>query len=400
MRSRKPRTTLALAGVTALGLVAAACGDDSSGSGATTTAAATTAAPTTTAAATTAAPTTAAPTTAAATTTTTKAPTVDYKSLKGTLNGSGATFPKAFYDEAIAEFKKVAPGVTVNYGGGGSGKGRQDFADQVTDWGGTDGVVKAEDKPKYKGGDFVYIPTVIAPITMAYNVDGVDKLQLSPDTIAKIFQLQVKTWNDPAIAADNPNVKLPDTPITVAVRADSSGTTENFSIFLDLASGDAASKAWALKRGSTIQWPAGVQAGQGNSGVAKIVKDTKGGIGYVDFSDAKATGLKAAAVKNKAGKFVAPTLEATTAAAEGAKINDDLTFGLAWADGEKSYPIAAQTWILAYKKIADPDKAAALRGFLTWILTDGQKLAPKIDFAPLPGVIDDKALAAVKTIGA
>jgi phosphate transport system substrate-binding protein len=397
VRSPKTRTTLALAGVTALGLVAAACGDDSSGSGATTVAATTTAAAaTTTAAATTAAPTT----TAAATTTTTKAPSIDYKSLKGTLNGSGATFPKAFYDEAIAEFKKVAPGVTVNYGAGGSGKGRQDFADQVTDWGASDGVVKAEDKPKYKGGDFVYIPTVIAPITISYNLDGVDKLQLSPDTIAKIFQLQVKTWNDPAIAADNPGVTLPATPITVAVRADSSGTTENFSIFLDLAAGDTGSKVWTLKRGSTIQWPAGVQAGQGNSGVAKVVKDTKGGIGYVDYSDAKATGLKTAAVKNKAGKFVAPTLEATTAAAEGAKINDDLTFLLAWADGDKTYPIAAQTWILAYKKMADPDKAAALRGFLTWMLTDGQKLAPKIDFAPLPGVLDDKGLAAIKTIGA
>ncbi len=399
MRSRKPRSILALAGITALGLVAAACGDDDSGAGATTTAAPTT----TNAAATTAAATTAAPTTtAAATTTTTKAaaPAIDYKSLKGTLNGSGATFPKAFYDEAIAEFKKVAPGVTINYGAGGSGKGRQDFADQVTDWGASDGVVKAEDKPKYKGGDFVYIPTVIAPITISYNLAGVDKLQLSPDTIAKIFQLQIKTWNDPAIAADNPGVKLPDTSITVAVRADSSGTTENFSIFLDLAAGDNATKAWALKRGSTIQWPAGVQAGQGNSGVAKVVKDTAGGIGYVDYSDAKATGLKTAAVKNKAGKFVAPTLEATTAAAEGAKINDDLTFSLAWADGDKAYPIAAPTWILAYKKIADPDKAAALRGFLTWILTDGQKLAPKIDFAPLPGAVDDKALAAVKTIGA
>ncbi len=390
MSSLSRRSTLTVAAVASLGLLAAACGDDDSSSGASTTAAATSAAATTSAAS--------ATTTAAATTTTIAG--IDYKSLKGTLNASGATFPKAFYDEAIAEFKKVAPGVTINYAGGGSGKGRQDFADQVTDWGGTDGVVKAEDKPKYKGGEFVYIPTVIAPITISYNLDGVDKLQLTPDTIAKIFQRQVKTWNDPAIAADNPNVKLPETAITVAVRADSSGTTENFSIFLDNAAGDAGTKVWTLKKGSTIQWPADVQAGQGNGGVAKIVKDTKGAIGYVDYSDAKAAGLKVAAVKNKAGKFVAPSLEATTAAAEGAKINDDLTYSLAWADGEKSYPIAAQTWIIAYKKMADADKAAALRGFLTWMLTDGQKLAPKIDFAPLPKALDDKALAAVKMIGA
>ncbi len=136
----------------------------------------------------------------------------DYESLSGTLNGSGATFPKAFYESAIESFSTVAPGVTVNYGGGGSGKGKTDLADQVVIWAGTDSTVKDEDVSTFKGGAFLYFPTVAAPITVSYNLKGVTELQLSPDTLAKIFQAQITTWDDPAIAADNPDATLPSTP--------------------------------------------------------------------------------------------------------------------------------------------------------------------------------------------
>src|SRR5438105_6916691 len=132
-----------------------------------------------------------------------------------TLNASGATFPQPFYEQVIASFSQKHPGVTINYGGGGSGKGRTDLQTGVVDWAGSDGLVKPEDVAKYKG-PFLYFPTVAAPITVSYNLTGVDSLQLSPDTIAKIFQRQVKTWNDKAIAADNPGATLPSTPITVA----------------------------------------------------------------------------------------------------------------------------------------------------------------------------------------
>ena len=387
---------LVIAGTISLSLLAAACGSDDKASNTTTAPVATEAATTTAAAevTTTAAAETPATTEGAAT------GSVDFSKLSGSLVGSGATFPKGFYDDAIATLAGIAPDLTVEYGGGGSGKGRSDLQEMVVDYAGTDGVVKDADKAAYKGGEFVYVPTVIAPITMSYNLPGVDKLQLSPTSIAAIFQLEVTKWNDPVIAADNPGVTLPDTTIVVARRADGSGTTENFSKFLNAAAGPDAGGTWKLGGASELEWPEGTQAGDGNSGVAQIVGSTEGAIGYVDLSDAKANNLTFAAVKNKAGKYVEPTLDATTAAAENAKINDDLTYFLGWADGDGAYPIAAQTWIIAYTKQADSAKAEALRGFLTYLLTDAQKTAPDIDYAALPAALQAKAIANIAKIGA
>ncbi|MEY2581887.1 MAG: phosphate transport system substrate-binding protein [Ilumatobacteraceae bacterium] len=391
---------LVIAGTISLSLLAAACGSDKSSN--------TTAAPAASDAATTTAGSAGSTTTASAgesTTTqgsasTTPGSTVDYSKLSGTLVGSGATFPKGFYDDAIATFAGIAPKLTVEYGGGGSGKGRSDLQTMVVDFAGTDGVVKDADKAAYKGGEFVYVPTVIAPITMSYNLPGVSKLQLSPTSIAAIFQVEVTKWNDPVIAADNPGVTLPASDIVVARRADGSGTTENFSKFLNAAAGPDAGGTWKLGAASELEWPAGTQAGDGNSGVAQIVSSTEGAIGYVDLSDAKANNLTFASVKNKAGKYVEPTLDATTAAAQGTTIKPDLTFFLGWADGDKAYPIAAQTWIIAYTKQPDAAKAEALRGFLTYLLTDAQKTAPDIDYAPLPADLQAKALANIAKIGA
>ena len=339
-------------------------------------------------------------TTAAGASTTTTVAGLDYSKLEGSLVASGATFPKGFYDEAIANLATVAPKLTIEYGGGGSGKGRSDLQTKVVDFAGTDGVVKAEDVAKYTGGAFVYVPTVIAPITLSYNLSGVKSLQLSPATVAGIYQLTITKWNDPAIVADNPGVTLPDTTIVAARRADGSGTTDNFTKFLNAAVGKDAGGAWKLGSGSTVEWPAGTQAGDGNSGVAQIVKSTAGAIGYVDLSDSKANALHVAAVKNKAGKFVLPSLEGASAAAAGATIKDDLTYFLGWADGDASYPIAAQTWIIAYTKQADPVKAANIRGFLTYLLNQGQTLAPTIDYAPLPESLRLKAIANIAKIGA
>ena len=307
-----------------------------------------------------------------------------------TLNASGATFPQAFYEQVIASFSEKHQGVTVNYGGGGSGKGRTDLQSGVVDFAGSDGLVKAEDVAKFKG-PFLYFPTVAAPITVAYKLDGVDALQLSPETIAKIFQREIKTWNHQAIAADNPGAKLPSTAITVARRSDSSDTTENFTKFLKAA----VPTVWKLDAGSTVSWPADTQGGNGNSGVAQIVNGTNGAVGYVDFSDAKATGLKWAKVKNKAGKFVEPSLEGTSAALAGVEIKPDLSYNPLWADGEEAYPISAPTWILAYTTQTDKAKGEALKAFLKFILEDGQALAAEVNYSKLPDVLRDKALAQV-----
>jgi phosphate transport system substrate-binding protein len=313
--------------------------------------------------------------------------------LSATLNGSGATFPKSFYEVAIAGYQKVQPGVTVNYAGGGSGTGRQNLQDGVVDFAGSDGLVKDADRPKYKG-EFLYIPTVSAPITVSYNLADVKDLTLDADTIAKIFQRQIKKWDDPAIAALNSGAKMPSTDITVAHRSDGSGTTENFTLYLV----SAAPNTWTLKSGSTVEWPADTQAGNGNQGVAQIVKSTAGAVGYVDLSDATASGLQFAKVKNKAGKAVVPSVESTTAALDGAEVKPDLSYNPLNAAGEGAYPITAPTWILVYKNQTDKAKGEALKSFLRYMVTDGQKLAKDVDYAPLPTSLQQKTIAQIDSI--
>jgi phosphate transport system substrate-binding protein len=312
-----------------------------------------------------------------------------------TLNASGATFPQAYYEEVIGAFKQKDSNVTINYAGGGSGKGRQDFADQVVDFAGSDAPYKPEDLGGVKGGTFFYFPTVAAPITVSYNLKSVKKLQLSAETLAKIFSGAIKTWDDAAIKTDNKGVKLPSTAITVVHRADSSGTTENFTKFLTAA----APTAWTLGSGSTVSWPADTQAGQGNSGVGQTVKSTEGAVGYVDFADAKALKLQFARIKNKDGKFVAPSVKATTAAIDKAQVKTDLTYDPLNAGGAGAYPIAAPTWLLVYQNQGDSAKGTAVKNFLNYIYGNGQKLAPQVDYAPLPKSLLDKAKAQVKQVG-
>jgi phosphate transport system substrate-binding protein len=317
---------------------------------------------------------------------------LDYESLSGTLNGSGATFPSAFYEEAIGAFQEVGPDLEVLYGGGGSGTGKTNLADGVSDWAGSDSLVSEKDMGKFTR-PFFYVPTVAAPITVSYNLDGVDELKLSPDTVAGIFMGQITTWDDPKIAADNAGVDLPGTEITVAVRSDGSGTTNNFSKYLKAA----APSVFTLESGDTIAWPK-AQAGNGNSGVAQIVNSTDGAIGYVDLSDANATGLSYAAIKNKDGQFVEPTLEATSAALDGAEIAEDLTYNPLNAAGTEAYPITAPTYVLVYATYPDQAKVDNLKGWLTYLLTDGQELAADVDFARLPESLQQKALAQVEKI--
>jgi len=309
-----------------------------------------------------------------------------------TLNGSGATFPKAFYDAAIDSFKKQQPPVTVNYGGGGSGKGRTDLQGGLVDFAGSDGLVKDEDKPKYKG-EFVYIPTVSAPITVSFNLSGVSDLNLDAETLAKVFQRDVKSWDDPAIKGLNPDAKLPSTPIVVAHRSDGSGTTENFTKYLVKAA-----PGWRLKSGSTVEWPADTSAGNGNAGVAQIVKSQTGAIGYVDLGDANTQQLKFAKLKNKSGKLVEATIAATTKALEGVELKADLTYDPLDSANPDAYPIAAPTWMLAYKTQADKAKGQALKAFLSYLVGDGQKLAKENDYAALPASFTDKAKAAITAI--
>ena len=326
------------------------------------------------------------PTTTSGSTATTAATTPAASVPAGTLNGSGSTFQLNFDQDAIAAFDKANSGVTINYGGGGSGKGQTDLLNHLVDFAGSDSIPK--NAASYVGG-LLYFPTVVAPITMSYNLPGVSKLTLSATTIAKIFNGTIKNWNDPAIAADNPGVSLPSQAVTPVHRSDGSGTTSNFTKYLS----KAAPIVWTLGHGNTVAWPGG-QAASGNPGVASVVKQTTGAVGYVDLSTAIATGLKVASIKNSAGNVVAPTLAGASAAADGAMVAADLTYDPTNASGANAYPITSPTWILVYKTQSNATKTAILKAFLQYILTTGQTtIAQQDNYAPLPAALDQKALA-------
>ena len=315
--------------------------------------------------------------------------------LSGTLNGSGSTFQTPFQEQAIQNFKSVQSGMTVNYGGGGSGKGRTDLASGVVNFAGSDSPVPSKEASNFSGKTVLYFPVVIGPITLSYNLSGVSNLKLDATTIANIFQAKIKTWNDPAIKALNSGVTLPSTPITIAVRSDSSGTTQNFSLFLDTA----VPSVWTLGSSSTISWPSTARAGNGNSGVAQIVKSTAGAIGYVDYADAKASGLTYASVKNKDGNYVAPSSAGASAAASGVTIKPDLTFHAVWAPGAQAYPITYQSWDLVIQAQSSANTTKMLQAYIGYLLGDGQKLLPQLNYAPLPANLDQQAVAQLSKIG-
>jgi phosphate transport system substrate-binding protein len=316
--------------------------------------------------------------------------------LTGTLNGSGSTFQTVFQQQAISSFKSVQPSMTVNYGSGGSGKGRTDLASGVVNFAGSDAPIPAAEAANFKGKTILYFPVVIGPITMSYNLSGLSKpLQLSGPVIAQIFSGKIINWDNPAIAADNPGIKLPSEPITIAVRSDSSGTTENFSLFLEKAAGS----AWTLGSASTISWPSTARAGNGNGGVAQIVKSTPGAIGYVDYADAKASGLKFASIKNPSGKYIAPSPSSASAAADGVSVQPNLTFFSAWASGANAYPITYQSWVLVNQAQPNANDSKLLKAYVGYLIGPGQQLLGPLGYAPLPSKIDSMAKDQLNKIG-
>jgi phosphate transport system substrate-binding protein len=315
--------------------------------------------------------------------------------VSGTINAAGSTFQTNFQQAAISGFKSVQSGVTVNYDPVGSGTGRSDLYSNTVLFAGSDSPIPAKEASKVPAGKTVlYFPVQIGPIAIAYNLPGVTGLQLDATTLAKIFQGEIKTWNDPAIKALNPGKSLPSTAITLAVRSDSSGTTQNFSQYLV----DAAGSAWKLGSASTITWPSTAHAGNGGSGLASIVKSTTGAIGYVDFSTATASGLSAASIKNSAGDYVAPSTAGATAAASHVTLKSNLTFAAVDQPGATSYPITYQSWDLVYAVQPNANDVALLKAYLGYLLGAGQSLLSSINLAPLPSSIDQAAIAQLSKI--
>ncbi|MBI5106377.1 MAG: phosphate ABC transporter substrate-binding protein PstS [Solirubrobacterales bacterium] len=314
----------------------------------------------------------------------------------GSLNGAGATFPQPVYSEWAARFKDKQ-GTTVNYQGIGSGGGIAQFTAGTVDFGASDAPMKDEEiTAAEKKGEPVHVPTVLGAVTVSYNVEGVDKgLKLDGATVADIFLGKVKKWNDPAIAKENGGVELPDSDITVCHRSDESGTTKNFTEFLA-----AYSKAWESGPGvdKSVKWPTGTGA-KGNDGVAGCIKQTDGAIGYVEQAYALQNDFAYASVKNKDGQFVEPTLEAASAAGEGASPPEDLRFSTINAPGASTYPITAVTFLLVYQDMCkaglDQKQAGLVKDWLTYALSDGQEVAGELEYAKLPEAIKAKAQAKV-----
>jgi phosphate transport system substrate-binding protein len=316
-------------------------------------------------------------------------------SASGTIKAAGSTFQTNFQQSAISEFKSVSPNITVDYDPVGSGSGRSDLYSNTVLFAGSDSPIPAKEASKVPAGKTVlYFPVQIGPIAMAYNLPGVTSLKLDATVLAQIFSGKITTWNDPAIAALNSGTTLPSTKITLAVRSDSSGTTQNFSQYLV----DAAGSAWTLGTASTITFPSTARAGDGGSAVAQIVKSTTGAIGYVDFSTATAAGLSAATVKNSAGDYVAPSSASATAAATHVTLKSDLTFLTADEPGATSYPITYQSWDLVYATQPNANDAALLKAYLGYLLGPGQSQLTPLNLAPLPSAIDQAAIAQLSKI--
>ena len=320
-------------------------------------------------------------------------------SAAGSLTGAGGTFPLAIYQKWAGDFAS-AYGIKVNYQGVGSGAGIQQFTAKTVNFGASDAPMSDEElaTAEKAGGNVLHIPTVLGSEPVIFNLPGVTKLQLDGPTLANIYLGKITKWSDLALGALNPGAKLPDTPITVVHRSDSSGTSYVFSGYLSAVSPDWKSQVGQDKE---PQWPTG-EGAEKNDGVAAQVKDTQGAIGYVELAYALQNKLTFAALKNKAGEFVLPSIESTTAAGAGVDYPADLRFPLLDSPAKGAYPIVTATWQLIWK---DPSKAgqsagtaATLKKFLLWELTNGQKTVASLEFAPLPESLDKLAQAAVNTM--
>jgi len=298
------------------------------------------------------------------------------------VTGSGASFPFPIYSTWFKTYSRAHKGTIVDYQAKGSGAGIRDFINHTVDFAASDAAMKDEEIAQVKEG-VQLLPMIAGEIVLAYNLQGVSELKLPSDVYPDIFLGKIKKWNDPAIAAANPGVKLPDAPITVVRRADSSGTTFVFTTHLSAISDD-----WKNGPGigKTVNWPSNDQmvAAPKNDGITATIKQTPGAIGYIEYGYAKMAKVPMASLQNKAGKFIKPSLESGQAALANATIPEDMRVWLPNPEGEKSYPIVTYTWMAFYKKYENPKTAALLKDLINFCLTDGQKMADKLGYIPLP----------------
>src|SRR6201996_6273463 len=299
------------------------------------------------------------------------------------LTGAGATFPYPIYSKWFSEYSAAHPGVQINYQPIGSGGGIQQVTAGTVDFGASD-VIMTDQQIAASKVKLVALPTVLGAVVPIFNVSGVKSLKLSPDVLADIFLGKIGNWNDGRIAKDNPGVSLPNESINVVHRAEGSGTTFIFTDYLSKVSKDWAS---GPGKGSALNWPKGLSA-KGNEGVAGMVRQLPGSIGYVELIYAMQNKIAFAELKNASGNWVSASIEGVTAAAASMKtIPNDYRVSITNAPGANAYPISSFTWLLVPVKASDPAKGKVIKDFLNWMLNDGQKEVSKLYYAPLPDAV-------------
>jgi phosphate transport system substrate-binding protein len=316
-----------------------------------------------------------------------------------TLNGAGATFPYPMYSKWFSEYNKLHSDVQVNYQSIGSGGGIRQVIAGTVDFGASDGPMSDQqlaEAQKARGTKILHIPTVMGAVVPAYNIPGVSgEVKFTPEALAGIFLHKITKWNDKAITGVNPDIKLPDQDIIVVHRSDGSGTTFIFTDYLSKVSSEWQSE---VGRGTSVKWPVGL-GGKGNEGVAGMIRQMQGAIGYVELIYAVQNNIPYGTVKNAAGSFVKASLESVTAAAGSMKeMPADFRVSITNAPGKDAYPISSFTWLLIPAQSKDAAKGKILADFLNWMVDDGQKMTAALTYAPLPENVAQKVKAAIKQI--
>ena len=310
-----------------------------------------------------------------------------------TLQGSGASFPAPLYSRWFKDFGDKNAGIRVNYQATGSGAGVKAFTAGQTDFGASDAAMTDAEIKEAKDNVLLF-PVTAGSIVLAYNLEGVTDLKLSREAYVGIFLGTIKTWNDPKIAASNPGVKLPAKNITPVHRSDGSGTTFVFTQHLA-----AINEKWKSGpgTGTSVEWPGGV-AGKKNDGVTALLTQTPGSIGYIEYGFAISSKQPMAALENKAGKFIAPTLASATSALKGVELPADMRAWVTDPVGDDVYPIVTYTWLLTKKKYDDAAKGNAIKQLLKWCLSDGQKLSESLNYVALPDAVVERVTKATDQI--
>ena len=309
------------------------------------------------------------------------------------INGAGATFPNPIYSKWFSEYNKVHPNIQINYQPIGSGGGIRQLTSQTVFFGASDGPM-TDEQLKAAPGPILHFPTVLGAVVPVFNLAGVTDLNFSGPLLADIYLGKIKKWNAPAIARLNPGVTLPATDIAVAHRSDGSGTTYIWVDYLSKVSPEFKEKVGV---NASVNWPVGI-GGKGNDGVAGVVSQTPGAIGYVELIFALKNNISYGSVQNAAGGIVKASPESVTKAAAGVSMPDDFRVSITNAPGAGAYPISSFTWLLLYENPSDKAMSKVMVDFITWAIRDGQKFATELGYASLPDAVVMKEMGALGKI--